>query len=132
MSQLVGFTVMGEQGHLFYKLKKSLYDQKKTPQMWYQKFDTYIRQPSYNQSDIDPCMYIRQLPDESQIYMILYVTDMLIVGRGSNQTEIGRLKRSLHDKFSMKELKQAQHILGMRIKQNRMTKTIRLSQSDYI
>ena len=32
----------------------------------------------------------------------------------------------------MKELKQARHILGMRIERNRTTKTLRLSQSDYI
>ena len=32
----------------------------------------------------------------------------------------------------MKELEQARHILGMRIERNRTSKTIWLSQSDYI
>ena len=32
----------------------------------------------------------------------------------------------------MKELRQAQHILGMQIERNRTTKILRLSQSDYI
>ena len=75
-------------------------------------------------------MYTRQLADESRIYLILYVDDMLIAR--SNQAEIGKLKRSLHDKFAMKELGQARHILGMRIEQNRTSKTLWLSQSDYI
>ena len=56
-------------------------------------------------------MYAQQLADESRIYLILYVDDMLIAG--SNQAEIGKLKQSLHDKFAMKELRQARHILGM-------------------
>ena len=60
----------------------------------------------------------------------MYVDDVLIALR--KQAEIGRLKRSLHDKFVMKELKQAQHILGMRIEQNWMTKTLQLSYSNYI
>ena len=90
--------------------------------MWYQKFDTYIWKLGYNRSNSDPCMYTRQLVDESRIYLILYVDDMLIVG--SNQVEIGKLKQSLHDKFVMKELGQARHILGMRIEQNRTSKTL--------
>ena len=69
--------------------------------MWYQKFDTYIWQLSYNRLDSNPCMYIRDLV-EARIYLILYVDDMLIAG--SNQVEIGKLKWSLHNKFSIKEL----------------------------
>ena len=76
-------------------------------------------------------MYTRKLADESRIYLILYVNDMLIAIR-SNQTKIGKLKRSLHDKFAMKELGQARHILGVRIERNQTSKTLWLSQSDYM
>ena len=105
MSQLTGFMMTGEQGHLVCKLKKSLYGLNQATCMWYQKFDTYIRQLSYNRSDSNPYMYIQQLAYESRIYLILYVDDMLIVG--SNQIEIRRLNQSLHDKFLMKEIRQA-------------------------
>ena len=125
MSQPAGFTAMGEDSHLVCRLKKSLYGLKQAPRMWYQKFDSYIRQLGYHRYDSDPCMYIRQLADEFRIYMILYVDDMLIAE--SNQAEIGKLKWSLHDKFAMKELGQALHILRMRIERNQVTKTLRLS-----
>ena len=67
-------------------------------------------------SQIKP-MYVHQtigrhvpdLPDPVCHYMLI---------AGSNQDEIGRLKWSLHDKFWMKELRQAYHILGMRIERN--------------
>ena len=107
-----------------------LYGLKQAPRMWYQKFCSYIRHLGYHRSDSDPCMYSRQLADVSWIHLILYVDDMLIAG--SNQAEIGKLKRSLHDKFAMKELRQARHILGMQIERNRIAKTLRLSQSNYI
>ena len=125
MSQPASFMVMGEESHLVCQLKKSLYDLKQAPRMWYQKFDYYIWQLGYHRSDSDPRMYSRQLTDESQIHLILYVNNMLIVGR--NQAEIGKLKWSIHDKFSMKELRQARHILGIWIEQNRTTKTLWLS-----
>ena len=73
--------------------------------MWYQKFDTHIRQFGYNRSDSDPCMYTRQLANDFRIYLILYIDDMIIAR--CNQAEIGKLKWSLHNKFAMKELGQA-------------------------
>ena len=45
--------------------------------------------------------------------MILYIDDMGIVG--SNHFEIRKLKQILHEKFAMKELRQARLILGVRI-----------------
>ena len=113
MSQPVRFRATGEESHLVCQLKKSLYDLKQAPRMWYQKFDYYIWQLGYHRSDSDPGMYTRQLVDESRIYLILYVDDMVIAR--SNRAEIIKLKRSLHDKFAMRELRQARHILGMRI-----------------
>ena len=55
---------------------------------------------------------------------------MLIVG--SDRVEVGKLKQTSHEKFPMNELRQAQHILGMRIERNQTEKILRLSQSNYI
>ena len=61
-------------------------------------------------------MYVQDLSDESRIYLILYVDDMLIAG--SDRAEIKKIKRKLHDKLSMKELGEARNILGIRIEQH--------------
>ena len=116
MSQPAGFMAIGEEGHLVWQLKYSLYGLKQVSRMWYQKFNSYIQQLGYNWSNFDPCLYTLQLVNESQIYLIQYIDDMLI--GGSSEAEIGKLKQSLHDKFVLKELGQAQHILGMKIERN--------------
>ena len=95
MSQPAGFSATREESHLVCRLKKNLYGLKQASRMWYQKLDSYIGQRSYHRSNFDPCMYTLQLPDVSQIYLILSVEDMLITG--SNQAEIGKLKRILRD-----------------------------------
>ena len=58
-------------------------------------------------------MYIQQLADKSRIYLILYIDDMLIAR--SDQPNIKKLKQKIHNKFLMKELREARHILGMTI-----------------
>ena len=80
----------------------------------------------YRRSNSDPCLYVKRGNDEkSRIYLILYVDDMLIAG--NDRAAIAELKEKLHEKFSMKELGDARHILGMRIERNRKQKTLRLS-----
>ena len=49
--------------------------------------------------------------EKSRIYLFLYVDNMLIAGK--DIAAIAELKRKLHEKFSMKELGDARHILGM-------------------
>ena len=48
--------------------------------------------------------------------LLLYVDDMLIVGKDMNQIKL--LKRDLNKAFSMKDLGAAKQILGMQITRN--------------
>ena len=56
-------------------------------------------------------MYIWDIYEGSRIYLILYVNDILIAGR--DRAAIEDLKQRLHKNISMKELREALHILGM-------------------
>ena len=75
-------------------------------------------------------MYTKQARDGSLLILILYVDDMLIAG--SNMDDIASLKSKLNDAFDMKDLGEANHILGMHIVQDREEKVLFLSQSKYI
>ena len=72
---------------------------------------------SYQRSDTDHCLYTKQAKDDSLLILILYVDDMLIVG--TNIAKIASLKSELNAAFDMKDLGNANHILGLRIVQNR-------------
>ena len=56
-----------------------MYGIKKSPRMWYHKFDTYIRGLGFTRSKVDDCVYFRLIGDRV-IYLVLYVDDMLLVG----------------------------------------------------
>ena len=112
------------------KLKKSLYGLKQVPREWYHKFHSFMLSRGYKRSDTDQCLYRKQAKNGSLLSPILYVNDMLIVGK--NIHEVDALKSKLNATFDMKDLGEANHILGMRIVWNRGKKTLFLSQSRYI
>ena len=95
------------------KLKKILYVLKQVPREWYHKLHSFMLSQGYKRSDIDHYLYMKQAKDGSFLILILYVDDMLIVGK--NIHEVDALKSKLNATFDMKDLGKANHILGMRI-----------------
>ena len=61
--------------------------------------------------------------------MLLYVDDMLVVGKDAKK--IAELKSSLSSTFEMKDLGKARHILSMEIRRDRSVGKLWLSQQKY-
>ena len=80
----------------------------------------------YKHSDTDHCLYTKQAKGGSLLILILYVDDMLIAGKNIN--EVDALKSKLNATFDMKDLGEANHILGMHIVRKRDKKLLFLSQ----
>ena len=129
MAQPEGYEQPGRE-KLVCKLNKALYGLKQGSRQWYQKFDTFMRSQEFKRSQEDYCLYTKKLSDGSQIILILYVDDMLIAGK--SKSEIANLKQILSSQFAMKDLGEANHFLGMRIKRNRKKGILELSQESYI
>nr|GFC66172.1 retrovirus-related Pol polyprotein from transposon TNT 1-94 [Tanacetum cinerariifolium] len=68
--------------------------------------------------------------DDDFIILLLYVDDMLIVGK--NIRRIAQLKRDLSKSFAMNDLGLAKQILGIRIFRDRGAKKLHISQEQYI
>lgn len=129
MKQPEGFVVPGKE-KLVCKLKRSLYGLKQGPRQWYKKFDTFMLSLGFKRSHADHCLYTKKDEDGSPIILVLYVDDMLLAGK--NKTSLDALKQKLNSVFAMKDLGDAEHILGMRIKRDRKLKLLFLSQEKYI
>src|ERR1700721_960945 len=95
------------------QVKKVFVWVKKSPRMWYQKFDTFIRGLGFTIRKAYHCVYFK-LIGNCVIYLVLYVDDMLMVG--NDKEIIQDLKTQLSSKFDMKDLGAANYILGMEIK----------------
>uniref|UniRef100_A0A0V0GY18 Putative ovule protein n=1 Tax=Solanum chacoense TaxID=4108 RepID=A0A0V0GY18_SOLCH len=67
----------------------------------------------YKKTSSDHCVFVQKISDNDFIILLLYVDDMLIVGK--NTSKIDELKKELRKSFAMKDLGHAKQILGMRI-----------------
>ncbi|KAJ8466528.1 hypothetical protein OPV22_029080 [Ensete ventricosum] len=128
MEQPEGFKVKGKE-NLVCKLKKSLYGLKQALRQWYKKFISFMIENKYKRTASDHCVYIKRF-GEDFIILLLYVDDMLILGK--DMSMIDRLKKDLSESFAMKDMGPAKQILGMQISRDRRKRKIWLSQEKYI
>ena len=129
LQQPEDFEVKGKEDHVCL-LKKSLYGLKQSPRQWYKKFDAFMTRAGFTKSKYDHCVYLMRLSNNSFVYLLLYVDDILITEK--EISEVNKLKEKLSKEFEMKDLGVAKKILGMEIQRNRKARKLYLSQSKYI
>ena len=64
------------------------------------------------------------------VFVILYVDDILLIG--NNFEMLSKVKIYLVTQFQMKDLRETQYVLGIKIIRDRKNKIIALSQENYI
>ncbi|GJR67136.1 zinc finger, CCHC-type containing protein [Tanacetum coccineum] len=127
MNQPQGFIMPGNENKVC-KLIKSLYGLKRAPKQWHQKFDKVVLSNGYLLNQADKCVYMKFNKSGKGVIICLYVDDMLIFG--TDQVQVDLTKEFLSSRFSMKDMGEADVILGIRIKHE--SNGIAISQSHYI
>ncbi|GJR19625.1 zinc finger, CCHC-type containing protein [Tanacetum coccineum] len=122
-----GFVMSGNE-HKVCKLVKSLYGLKQAPKQWHQKFDEVVLSSGFHLNQSDKCVYSKFDSSGKGVIIYLFVDDMLIFGTYQNQVD--ETKKCLSSRFSMKDMGEADVILGIKFK--RENKGIAITQSYYI
>ena len=128
MQQLEGFVVDGKE-NMVCRLQKSIYGLKQASRQWYLKFHDVATSLGFEENTVDSCIYLK-ISGRKFIFLILYVDDVLL---GSN--DLGFLmdvKRMLSQNFDMKDLGEANFVLGIEIHRDRDHTFLGLSQKAYV
>ncbi|GKD06185.1 zinc finger, CCHC-type containing protein, partial [Tanacetum coccineum] len=125
MNQPLGFILPANENKVC-KLVKYLYGLKQAPKKWRQKFDEVVLSNGYLLNQADKCMYSKFDASGKGVIIYLYVDDMLILGT----VLVDLTKEFLSSRFSMKDMGEADVILGIRIKHE--SNGIAISRSHYI
>ncbi|GKD92154.1 zinc finger, CCHC-type containing protein, partial [Tanacetum coccineum] len=103
-------------------------EEEQEPKQWHQKFDEVVLSNGYLLNQADKCVYSKFDESGKGVIICLYVDDMLIFG--TDQVQVDLTKEFLSSKFSIKDMGEADVILGIRIKYG--NNGIAISQSHYI
>ncbi|GJX64856.1 zinc finger, CCHC-type containing protein [Tanacetum coccineum] len=103
-------------------------EEEQTLKQWHQKFDEVVFSNGYLLNQADKCVYSKFDKSGKGVVICLYVDDMLIFG--TDQVQVDLTKEFLSSRFSMKDIGDADVILGIRIKYE--SNIIAISQSHYV
>ena len=126
MVQPEGFVVPGQEEKVC-KLVKALYGLKQAPKQWHDKFDKTMTGNGFHVNEGDSCVYFKH-DSHGCVIICLYVDDMLIFG--TDLDRVNETKQFLSSNFEMKDMGEADVILGVKIK--RTPNGICLNQSHYV
>jgi Reverse transcriptase (RNA-dependent DNA polymerase) len=125
MQQRERYIVKGQENKVC-RLVRSLYGLKQAPRQWHEKFDNAMLSLNFEISESDNYLYYKK-ENNRFIILCLYVDDILIIA--PNHELINKAKLMLSNNFDIKDLGEADVILGMKIVKN--SDSILLSQSHY-
>ena len=128
MMQPDGF-ITEVQEHMVCKLHKSIYGLKQASRLWNKRFDQVIKSFGFDQNEEEPCVY-RKMQDDMVVFLILYMDDILLIG--NDFEKLSKVKIQLATQFQMKDLGEAQYVMGIKIIRDRKNKIIALSRENYI
>nr|GEY44316.1 zinc finger, CCHC-type [Tanacetum cinerariifolium] len=109
MNQPLGFIMSGNENKIC-KLVRSLYGLKQAPRQWHQKFDEVVLSNGYLLNQADNYVCIKFDASGKGVIICLYVDDMLIFG--NDQVQVDLTKEFLLSRFFMKDMREADVILG--------------------
>ena len=117
------------QEHMVCKLKRSIYELKQASRSWNIRFDQAIKSFGFEQNLDESCVYKRHR-DKVVMFHVLYVDYILLIG--NDVWVMSSVKVWLLSQFDMKDLGEANFILGIKLWRDRKNKMLGLSRSGYI
>jgi hypothetical protein len=97
---------------LVYQLNKSLYGLMQAPRAWYSRFATFLLTLGFAEAKSDTSLFVYRCDDETA-YLLLCVDDIVLTA--SSQRLLEHVISSLQQEFTMKDLGQLHHFLGVTV-----------------
>jgi hypothetical protein len=113
--------------HKVCKLNKAIYGLKQAPRAWYTRLSTFLLELGFHGSLVDTSLLV-YLHGSIQIYMLVYVDDIIITGTHPNV--ISDIITKLQSEFPLKDLGPLSYFLGIQV--TRDTTGLHLFQTKYI
>jgi len=112
------------------RLVKAIYGLKQAARAWYLKLVELMEQMGMTQCTSDPCLFTRRGADGNAEYLLVYVDDILLMGR--TKAAIESMKQTVTAAFSSRDIGPPTYFLGLHIGRDEAAGTLKVSQHQYI
>jgi hypothetical protein len=113
MEQPEGFQLL-DNPNFVWKMKKSLYELKQAPHVWYCRLDKYLQDKGFKRGTIDNNLYIKTKGNDFLIVLV-YVDDIIF---GSNNASLVQWFSSvMQSEFEMSMIGELPFFIGLQITQ---------------
>ncbi len=127
MKQPEYYEVKSKSGkELVCKLNKSIYGLKQASNEWNKEVSNTIISFGFIQCKSDICVYMKYSKNSNLIILAIFVDDIIVIHSPSDNDEWSDLKNKFMMKYSIKDYKNANFILGMKIE--RGVNSLKISQ----
>jgi len=114
-------------------LKKALYGTKQASHVWHASIHRTLTSLGFRACTADPCVYVRVTPSTGDSILLgLFVDDLLAVHSPRDKKEWEKIKEKLQSTYRMKDLGEAEWVLGMKVTRDRSRRSLELSQARYV
>ena len=111
------------------KLQRSIYGLKQESRTWNIRFDQAVTLYGFEKSPDEPCVY-KRIQGAKVVFLFLYINAILLIE--NNVEVLSSVNEWLQKQFDMKDLGEANYILGIKLLQDKKNKVLALSQALYI
>jgi hypothetical protein len=113
-------------------LLKSLYGIKQAPREWNAEFNASIVALGYTRCSSDTCLYVKRSRTGGLILLPVFVDDVFPACSKEDKAEMLADLAVLMHKYDIKELREADVVLGMRVTRMRSERRLKLDQEVYL
>jgi len=113
-----------------WKLNCALYGLKQASKVWNDALNKGLKGSEFKQSEADPCLYVSGEEIDERVFLLVYVDDVMIAGKGVKACE--EVKSNSQGHFDPRDLKAAQYFRGIKIVRDRRKREISISQQRHI
>ena len=115
-------------GNKMCKLKKAIYGLKQFPRAWYGRFEKFMKESRYKQSQGDHTLFIKHSTTGGVTTLLVYVNDIIVTV--NDEREKHEVKQKLATGFKIKKLGKLKCFLGIEVAYS--TQGIFISQQKYV
>jgi len=115
-----------------WKLKKAIYGIKQAPYEWNKEINSLLTTIGFKRLKTDPCLYTKISKSGKVIVLFIFVDDIVIAYHRIDKQEWMNYHAIITSRYKIKDLGDAQWVLGMNITRDRIKRTITIDQRRYI